>query len=129
MLSRLVKFEPKKFDCCINSCILFHGEYQHSKKCPKCDHDRFKNASKKTPWATFQFMSPFEQVRIQLSDPRRRTQLLYRHEYVSEPRWKTSIADVFDGAHYVSLHEKGYFRNKFDMAFSLTTDGFQIFKQ
>lgn len=127
-LSRLVPFEVQKFECCINSCLLFVGEYKDCKTCPECKHERYKGDSK-TPWATFDYVSPFEQIRVQMGDAGRRREFLYRHNYICSPRWKTSLADIFDGSQYVSLHERGFFENKYDMAFSLTTDGFQIFNQ
>ena len=60
-----------------------------------------------------------------------RQKLQYRHEFdISQPNPENKlIRDFFDGTTYQDLLQQNEFSNKFDMAFTLTTDGFVIFRK
>ncbi|KAL1914100.1 uncharacterized protein VTP21DRAFT_1503 [Calcarisporiella thermophila] len=78
-----------------------------------------------------------ERLRLQYQNSARSEELRYRARYIehsnsdvssqASPEYK--FGDIFDGRRYKELVQAGFFSDPRDLAFSGSTDGFQIFRQ
>ena len=125
-LQQLVSIKPRHYDCCINGCICFTGEYQDLQQCRICKEDRYYQNGK--PKQKFAYFSPLQQIRIQMLNENFRNNTKYRHnhkEKTTDPLH--GICDYFDGKDYKILVDEECFQNVHDMAFSFSTDGLSVF--
>ena len=44
---------PVWYDCCLNSCIAYTGDYKNNQQCPKCSEPRFTQSQPQQPWQVF----------------------------------------------------------------------------
>ncbi|KAL1914108.1 uncharacterized protein VTP21DRAFT_1110, partial [Calcarisporiella thermophila] len=139
-LQTLVGIKPALIDCCINSCIAYTREYAHLTNCPICQEHRYKtdpSLSKEQPRKVFPYFSLIDRFRVQYRNSARSNELRYRARYVGQASYSTSIQvppeyeynDIFDGKRYKELVQNGMFRDPRDIALSVSTDGFQLYKQ
>ncbi|CEL56160.1 hypothetical protein RSOLAG1IB_07613 [Rhizoctonia solani AG-1 IB] len=128
-------YVPQRFDCCINSCVLFTGYLSAAEKCPICHADRFT-------WNgvgvnTFTYLPAIPQLRALFSCSEMVKKMCYRHDYKNP---NNSISDIFDSSHYKKLcHTKViiegeeqpfyFFQDKHEIALGLVTDGMCPFKR
>jgi len=132
LLEKLVPLEPTLVDCCINSCIAFTGEFSNKDICPLCGQSRYQLGKlSQTARKRSANWSPVDSLRAQYRDRTRAQILQYRHNYTSTEAYAidNSIGDVFDDHHYKSLVSSGLFKDRRDVAFLASTDGYQIFRQ
>ena len=132
LLEKLVPLEPTLVDCCINSCIAFTGEFSNKDICPLCGQSRYQLGKlSQTARKRSANWSPVDSLRAQYRDRTRAQILQYRHNYTSTEAYAidNSIGDVFDDRHYKSLVSSGLFKDRRDVAFLASTDGYQIFRQ
>ena len=68
---------------------------------------------------------------MQYQDRKSAEALRYREKYTESSEYAAGdqMADVFDGTHYKSLVNSGFFRNTEDVALMGSTDSYQIFCQ
>ncbi|GES97105.1 transposase domain-containing protein [Rhizophagus clarus] len=74
------------------------------------------------------YFSIQDRLVIQYQDSARTKQLRYHSEYISR-NIDGTIGDVFDGAQYKNLLQKGYFQDDRDIVLLGSVDGYQLFKQ
>ena len=132
------------YDCCVNSCCAFVGNYENDVTCCFCSEPRFlsdgKSARKK-----YSYSPLIPRLRGLYENKSMCKHLLYRHGYQNAqssnvdgriPRsGASSIADIWDGKVYRELRERHikidgeelhskYFSDSHDLALGLSTDGF-----
>ena len=126
-LKNITELEPTFYDMCENSCICYTGIYVSYQNCPTCESSRLdgKGKAKKV----MPYLSIKDRLRIQFNDVNRAKELLYRHEYITK-RGDDDLSDIFDGNIYKELsEEENLFIGERDVAFTVSCDGYQIFKQ
>ncbi|RIB16453.1 hypothetical protein C2G38_1902063, partial [Gigaspora rosea] len=118
IFSDMVPIEPTFVDMCWNSCCTFNGENSSCEMCPICGEPRYllgkvpKKAQKSAA-----YFSIIDSLKMQYKD---------LAQYLSED---SKIGDVFDGNRYKSLATSGLFSDPHDIAFTMSVDGYQLFKQ
>ena len=127
-LEKLTGLVPIFYDMCENSCICYTGIYESFQSCPLCDSSRYDltNKSKKV----MPYLSIKKRLEIQYNNKVRAEELLYRHQYINNKDIDSEdLEDIFDGKIYKELLEINLFNDKRDIAFTVSCDGYQIFKQ
>ena len=74
------------------------------------------------------YLSIKERLKIQYNNEVRAKELLYRFECINDNE-SNDFKDIFDGNFYKELLERNFFNDKRDVAFTVSCDGYQIFKQ
>ena len=129
-LEQLVPFKPIFVDCCVNSCIAFTKEYETLELCPICEKTRYRVGNRISRKQAV-YWSPISSLRMQYQDRKGAETLRYRQNYTESFQYTAGdrMADVFDGMHYKSLVDSGFFQDSRDVALMGSTDGYQIFRQ
>ncbi|KZV98690.1 hypothetical protein EXIGLDRAFT_606755, partial [Exidia glandulosa HHB12029] len=133
----LAGLKPVKYDCCINTCVLFVGPHAHLDKCPHCDAARRDERGR--PFKEFVYAPVIPRLRAMYRNPAAASQQRYRHEAAAEHE-EGCVRDYTDGSHYRDLCQKfvrldglqrtyRYFSNELDVALGLCTDGFAPFRK
>jgi hypothetical protein len=125
-LKEITGLVPVFYDMCENSCICYTGQYESYQNCPICDSTRLdirEKAKKVMP-----YLSIKDRLNIQFNDENRASELLYRHEYITNKE-DDDLDEIFDGKIYKELVDENLFNDKRDVAFIASCDGYQIFKQ
>lgn len=134
----LAGFKPHRYDCCVNSCILYVGPHSDLTVCPHCNEDRYH--SNGNPRKHFTYIPLIPRLVASYADPKQAELMAYRadHERNRQPHVTT---DVFDGTEYQDLRQKcveingeeslghKFFADDRDIALGLSTDGFAPFKR
>jgi hypothetical protein len=125
----VVSLKPIWVDMCIKSCCAFTGDFRTLDKCIYCNAERYDE--RRQPRAQVAYFSIQDRFIIQYQDLTRAKQLRYRSEYISREGYNTDdvIGDVFDGAQYRNLSQKGYFQDDRDIVLLGSVDGYQLFRQ
>jgi hypothetical protein len=125
-LKEVTGLVPVFYDMCENSCICYTGQYEFYQNCPICHSIRLdtKGKAKKV----MPYLSVIDRLKIQFNNENRAKELLYRHEYITN-KDDDDLDDVFDRKIYKELVNEGFFNDNRDIAFSVSCDGYQIFKQ
>ena len=126
ILEEFVGLVPTFYDMCENSCICYTDIYENYQSCPLCESSRYdsNNKSKKV----MPYLSIKERLKIQYNNEVRAKELLYRFECINDNE-SNDFKDIFDGNFYKELLERNFFNDKRDVAFTVSCDGYQIFKQ
>jgi hypothetical protein len=128
ILEEITGLIPKFYDMCENSCICYTGIYETYQSCPLCNSLRYdsKNKSKKV----MPYLSIKKRLKIQYNNKIRAEELLYRYRYIINKEVESEdLEDIFDGNIYKDLLEKDLFSDQRDVAFTVSCDEYQIFKQ
>jgi glycosylphosphatidylinositol transamidase (GPIT) subunit GPI8 len=76
------------------------------------------------------YLSIKKRLKIQYNNKIRAEELLYRYRYITNKEIESEdLEDIFDGNMYKDLLEKDFFSDQRDIAFTVSCDGYQIFKQ
>jgi Transposase family tnp2 len=124
LATKISEVETVAMHCCVRSCVAFTGPHANLTACPYCNEPRFISSNR--PRRTYNIMPIIPRLRHQFRDPKRCEQLLYRARFQQDVR---EIQDIFDGDRYNELRDQGFFNDDRDVALSMSTDGFQIFRQ
>ncbi|KAG8830259.1 hypothetical protein FRC17_005140 [Serendipita sp. 399] len=133
-LEELSGLHEKIYHCCINSCILFAGEYLLRKTCPVCFEPRFDNRNK--PRNIYRYLPIIPRLQALFKSDRMVQELDYRQRLGP---FEGTFRDVFDSEHFRDLlarnveveGEKLPFKfGEFDtdIFLGLTTDGVALFR-
>src|SRR6266498_1528672 len=104
--------------------------YIRSKKnyqsCPLCESSRYdsNNKSKKV----MSYLSIKERLKIQYNNEARAKELLYQSECINDDE-NNDFKNIFDSNIYKELLKRNLFNDKRDIAFTVSCDEYQIFKQ
>ena len=127
-LERITGLVSIFYDMCENSCICYTGIYESFQSCPLCESSRYDSTNK--PKKVMPYLSIKKRLEIQYNDKVRAEELLYRHQYINNKDIDSEdLEDIFDGKIYKELLEINLFNDKRDIAFTVSCDGFQLFKQ
>lgn len=131
----LAAFKPIPYDCCINSCCCYVGQYETDKHCSFCNEPRFNAAGR--PRKRFTYVPIIPRLVAMFRNPDLVNTMKYRHQYTHTPGRMT---DVMDSENYRRLCDTNvrvngkdyphkYFQHLFDIALGLSTDGFAPFRR
>lgn len=126
--------ETHAYDCCVNSCCCYVGKNKDLTTCPHCKEPRYNSRNK--PQRVYHYTPLIPQLRGLFASRDMAEKLRYRSTLESKYD-PNVIQDVFDGAHYRSLRTTQvtpddpycFFDYPEDIALSLSTDGFTLFKR
>jgi Transposase family tnp2 len=134
-IALLAGIETIQYDCCVNSHILFTGQYEHLESCPFCHEPRYTRDRKaRRSWNYIPLIPRLKSFYENLAMIEK---LSYRRRYEHDP---AKIRDVFDSTHYRKLLGQNvvvdgikrpytYFCDGRDIAFGLSVDGFLLYKR
>lgn len=136
----LAGIEPKRYDCCVNSCVCYAGHYGPLDKCPECNEPRYSehdSHGKRRPRRQFLYIPLIPRLLAFFESVHMAELLQYRSTHTHTPGVFT---DIFDGEHYQQLRSTpitvrgrpvhpsaNYFEDDRDIALGLSTDGYGIF--
>lgn len=139
---KLSGIEPKRYDCCIKSCVCYAGMYAPLDTCPECKEPRFHGVDPQgnpRPRRQFTYIPITQRLCDYLANLSMAQTMQYRGNYSHTPG---TFRDIFDGKDYQTLRgapisvngiplESGtrYFEDPRDIALGLSTDGFGIFSR
>ena len=134
-LAMLAKIEPVYYECCVNSCAAFLGQFEHHEFCPYCKEARYGRTGRAR--RLFMYLPLIPRLQALFRKPEVIESLSYRHNYVHDP---SRIRDVFDSQHYRSLLHTNvvvdgvtqpyrYFSGEHDIAFAIAVDAYLLFKR
>jgi hypothetical protein len=76
------------------------------------------------------YLSIKKRLKIQYNNKISAEELLYQYWYIINKKVESEdLEDIFDGNIYKDLLEKDLFSDQWDVAFTVSCDGYQIFKQ
>src|SRR6266508_3282884 len=128
ILEEFTGLVPTFYDICENSCIYYTDVYESYQNCPLCNSSRYDSNNK--PKKVMPYLSIKEMLKIQYNNKVRAKELLYRYEYITNKELDDNdLDDIFDEDIYKELLERNLFKNNRDIAFTISCDGYQIFKQ
>ncbi|KAB5588718.1 Transposase family Tnp2 protein [Ceratobasidium theobromae] len=125
--------ETRVYDCCVNSCICYLGQYKDLDKCKYCGQPRYN--ARGTARRCFRYTPLIPQLQGLFQSATTSAKLRYRVQ--AEQDYEEGIIhDVFDAENYRSLRgtplsqDNPYcaFTNPEDIALGLSTDGVSLFK-
>lgn len=126
--------KPIVFDCCPNSCIAYTKKFIYYQSCPFCGEPCFKNGN---PRRSFTYFPLIPRLQGYFQSATMIERMAYRSNYQQRCG---EISDVFDGRHYQQLRKHRvvvdgvklsyrYFSDPRDIALSLWTDSYLLFKR
>src|SRR6266496_4166808 len=125
ILEEFTGLVPTFYDICENSCICYTDVYE---SCPLCNLSRYDSNNK--PKKVMPYLSIKEMLKIQYNNKVRAKELLYHYEYITNKELDDNdLDDIFDRDIYKELLERNLFKNNRDIAFMISCDRYQIFKQ
>ncbi|RIB02761.1 hypothetical protein C2G38_2049819 [Gigaspora rosea] len=132
IFSNIVPIKPILVDMCWNSCCIFNEENSSCEICSICGESRYLLGKKpKKARKSAAYFSIIDSLKMQYKDLIRAKVLWYRHKYTSRQEYlsQDKIGDIFDNNRYRSLVALGLFSDPRDIAFTISVDGYQLFKQ
>jgi len=143
LMDDLSGLKPIPYDCCIQSCCIFVGDYKELNACPSCQTPRYRSTpegSKRVPQQVFHYIPLVPRLQAYFRNAEMQEKLLYRAQYDEKTREVDQIQDVFDCKLYrdslqrkvvvngLELEHK-HFSDHRDIALGLSGDGIQIFRR
>ncbi|KAI0364413.1 hypothetical protein BV20DRAFT_956223, partial [Pilatotrama ljubarskyi] len=124
---------PVWYDCCVNSCICFLGEFASATVCPDCKEPRLSPSGHPRRYYCYIPLIPRLQAHFQSLQLAQLMQ--YRANYESDGE---SVSDIFSSEHYQNLtctqvvvdgetQPHHHFSDPRDVALGLCTDGYLLF--
>ncbi|QRV90366.1 Transposase family tnp2 [Ceratobasidium sp. AG-Ba] len=134
-IAGLSGIKPETYDCCVNVCHAFTGNFSEEAVCSTCGEQRFDELGRSRQ--KFQYIPTISRFLAMFNNPAFVEKLEYQDNYVQH---KGRINDFFDSELYKNLCRKNividgedlgvkYFSGKYDIATTLLANGVQIFKQ
>ena len=134
ILARAAGLSFQIYDCCVNSCVCFTGEFELHMECPLCKEPRLDKRKKARN--RFRYIPIIPCLQAMFRDQHVVKMLLYRFDHEMDP---SRIDDVWDGAVLQELlnrnveidgQAQGYTYGELetDVFLALTCDGISIHK-
>ena len=92
ILERASKLKSEAYNCCVNSCMCYTGEFDKLTECSICGEPRLDKRRKARN--QFRYIPIIPRLQAMYKDPKMISMLLYRMQRDVEPG---DIEDVFDG--------------------------------
>ena len=127
-LRNIINLRPQYFDCCVNSCMAYTGQYSDLTACSNCQEPRYVSNSQRSR-KTFCFISLIDRLKLQYSNADHATILsTYRANLHLHPSADGTMRDFFDGDLYRQFHtgQLKLFQDSRDIALQLSIDGVQV---
>jgi hypothetical protein len=97
-LETLSGLEEDIYHCCINSCVLFTGEFEDCQACPICEEPRLDGRQK--PRNVFRYLPLQPRLQALFKSPKMLDKLQYRKNLGP---FTDTYRDVFDSEHFRTL--------------------------
>jgi hypothetical protein len=137
-IGRISGQQPRLYDCCINSCMCYVGQYADLDCCPfpSCQEPRYD--ARHRPRRRFSYIRLIPRLKAFLANQAQAEQMRYRAEF---EHVTGTISDIFDGKLYRDLlgqhvrpvngpiQQHRYFDSDTDIALGLSTDGYAPFRR
>jgi len=130
MVDSSVYLYTKKVDCCRAGCVAFTAHRQSLKACDKCEAPRYSADGKPIKQATYWPLLPW--LRMMLADQYigpGMVKAMKNARQAAQASPSKELRDWFDGQVFRKLVALGYFSSDTCVALSISTDGFQAWKQ
>jgi hypothetical protein len=137
-VGKISALHPKLYDCCVNSCVCYTGEYADLRQCPIRDCQEPRYDARNRPRRRFSYIPLKPRLRAFVANAQQAAKMLYRSEFQHAP---AVVQDIFDGLLYRRLLGKfvhpvdghpqrhRYFDAPTDVALGLSTDGYAPFRR
>src|SRR6266498_2767357 len=126
ILEEFIGFVLTFYDICENPCIYYTDTYENYQSCSLCESSRYDSNNKLKK--VMLYLSIKERLKIQYNNEARAKELLYRFKCINDNE-NNNFKDIFDSNIYKELLERNLFNDKRDVAFTVSCDRYQIFKQ
>ena len=134
ILENISGLSVQVYDCCVNTCVCFTGEFESHTTCPLCGEPRVDKWNK--AWNRFRYIPIIPHLQAMFQDWDTIDLLLYQHDCEVDQDW---IEDVWDGAVLQELLNKNvmidgqvqeytYRELIMDVFLAFTCDGISIHK-
>lgn len=125
-----VDLREKLFDACPAKCVAFAAGRSTLDACDMCKQARYKPGTT-TPRKQVTYWPMIPWLTAMLGDPTlgldMTAGMAHARQRASQPR--ISIDDWYDGSNFRNAVQQGYFQADTDVAFSLSADGFEAWRQ
>src|SRR6266498_2195493 len=128
ILKEFTRLIPTFYNICENFCICYTNVYKSYQNCPLYNSSRYDSNNK--PKKVMPYLSIKKMLKIQYNNKVRAKELLYHYEYIINKELDDNdLNNIFDRDIYKELLERNLFKNNRDIVFTISCDGYQIFKQ
>lgn len=135
-LAIMSEIVPEWYDCCINSCVAYIGDLQHSDSCPGCSEPQWITQTTK-PRRLFCYVPLIPRLQKFFVNLKSHAEILYCSERQTQV---DCISDIFDAEHYKNLCNMTvvvdgealphhFFSDKHDIAFSICLDSYLLYQR
>ncbi|KAF8581134.1 hypothetical protein K439DRAFT_1354937, partial [Ramaria rubella] len=125
----LADIKPEIYDCCVNTCYAFIGEFAALGRCPFCSEGRHDTENR--PCLCYEYIPIIPRLKGYYMSPQMVNMLSYRANRTCTPG---EYSDIFDGSHYQNLvnaklvvegieYDTNFFSDARDIALGLLSDG------
>src|SRR6266540_1170260 len=128
ILEEFTEFIPTFYDIYENFYICYTDVYESYQNCLLCNLSKYdlNNKLKKV----MPYLSIKEILKIQYNNKVRAKELLYHYEYITNKKLDDNDLDnIFNEDIYKELLERNLFKNNRNIAFTISYNRYQIFKQ
>lgn len=130
MVKSSVDLRTRMVDCCRNGCVAFTADRDAFTACDVCKTARYRASGQPAKQATYWPLLPW--LKMMLADAHIGPSMVNAMKEAREAAAAgppTDLRDWFDGAVFRKLVAQGYFSSNTSVALSISTDGFQAWKQ
>ena len=130
MVESSVDLHTKEVDCCRNGCVAFTAHRETLTECDVCKTPRYRADGRPAKKATYWPLLPW--LRMMLADPDIGVGMVSAMKEACQAAADgppKDLRDWFDGATFRKLYAQGYFSTNTCIALSISTDGFQAWRQ
>lgn len=130
MVESIVDLRTAKVDCCKNGCVAFTADREALSACDVCKAARHRANGQPAKQATYWPLLPWLKMMFAIAQigPNMVSAMKEAREAAAAGP-PTDLREWFDGAVFRKLVEQGYFCSNTSVALSISTDGFQDWKQ
>lgn len=130
MVAASVDQHTPQVECCRNGCVAFTAGRMALTACDVCEAPRYRADGKPAKQATYWPSLPW--LRMMLADPvigQAMVASMKEARQAAEEGPPKDLRDWYDGRVFRKLYAEGYFSSDTCVALSISTDGFQAWKQ
>nr|GAT43162.1 predicted protein [Mycena chlorophos] len=126
--------QPEWYDCCLNSCMAYTGEYSELDECLDCATSRWREDNGESQ-RKFCYIPLIPRLQGYFSNPERVEELLYPEKREDDSE---TLSDAWDGELIAILRKLRvvvdgqkmpycYFNSKYDLAFAFAADSYLLY--
>lgn len=130
MIESSVDLQSKKVDCCRAGCVAFSADRKDLSHCNVCKTPRYRSNNQPYKQANNWRLLPW--LKMMLADPGIGSGMVKAMQEAREAALSGEdggLGDWYDSSNFRKLFEKCYFSTNTCVAVSISTDGFQAWKQ